>query len=1056
MKQALGIALAVLALALTGAAPTPAPGQVTVVVFAGAEGAPAAGVDVSVGTARGRTNGHGVARVMAPPGTWGLRLDGGAVGAVDAGPVPVVSGEVTEVLVTVRAGAAGPEVSVEAAVVGPIRQAGASADATDDRPRVALVGRVVRGDGRGRGQPIAGVRVFVRGDGAEARTDAQGRFRLWVPAGAWDLTLMHTSYGTQAVQGALAGSEAAEAEVLVEMTSTVGQLDEFVVTAPRLEGGAFAMMDERRRSGAVSDIIGAEQMSKSGDGDAASALKRATGVTVVGGKFVYVRGLGERYSSTLLNGSTLPSPDPERRVVPLDMFPADILESVVIQKTYSPDMPGEFGGGVVQLRTRTSPSAFEASASTSLGMLLGTSLERGLMAETGPLDFLGIDGGFRALPDEVQRASERSPLLQRDMFSTRGYTAEELERLGELMPNRWALERGVVPPNFGVSGTVGDAVTLAGRKAGYLLSLTYDNDWAQRSSEATIFTVGTGGKLEPAHRYRFDELTHTYTLAGALSAALELAPGHDLRLTTLVDRISDDSPRIYEGFNRDVATDIRVTRLQWIERMLVSSQLSGRHRLGAAPAADDEDDDAPATQLDWRYALAVATRAEPDRRQVRYDHEPSTGAWSLSDRPEGNRRIFSDLTDVNHDLGLDLSLPLSTWWDGVQGTLKVGAAAMLKDRTVDTRRYKYMQQGDLARGELLLRGPEELFVPQYIDPEGFQLTEVTLETDNYFADHLVLAGYLMADVAVTDTLRVVVGARVEHSAQGVSTFEPFNPNAKPIRADLTTTDLLPALTASWTLAEGHILRAGVSRTVSRPDFRELSPATFNDVTGGRQLFGNPELDRTLISSADLRWEWYPTQGDTLSVGAFYKHFDHPIEVIVVPSAQLSVTYANAATAHNLGLEVEARKTLGFMGDVHEALADAYVAANAAWIASNVELPAGQTIQTSKSRPLQGQSPYVLNLQLGWDDPDAGASATVLYNVFGPRIVEVGALGAPDVYEEPVHQLDLVLSHKLAGGFRLSFKARNLLDPEVLQTQGPEVTERITRGRAFSLGLSKKF
>jgi TonB-dependent receptor len=348
--------------------------------------------------------------------------------------------------------------------------------------------------------------------------------------------------------------------------------------------------------------------------------------------------------------------------------------------------------------------------------------------------------------------------------------------------------------------------------------------------------------------------------------------------------------------------------------------------------------------------------------------------------------------------------------------------------------------------------PEEIFVPGNINPGDFQFEEITRQTDNYLADQKVVGGYLMTDLPLGLGFRLVGGIRVEHSSQHVKTFELFNPDNEPVVSDLATTDLLPAAAVSWDFSEDMLVRLGAARTLSRPDFRELSPATFNDVTGGRQVYGNPELERAAINNLDLRWEWYLEAGESLSLGVFYKRFEQPIETIVVVSAQHSVTYENAEGADNLGIELEFRKGFGFLDKM---LQDFYLAGNATWVYSSIDLPE-EGIQTSSSRPLQGQSPYVLNFQLGYDNVESGTSVVVLYNVFGKRIAEVGALGAPDVYEQPFHQLDLVIKQDLGGGFSMGFKAKNLVDPGVRFTQGDQTTETFRRGRSFSLGLEKSF
>ncbi len=1004
------------------------------VVFEQQGGAPLQGVPVTVADQQEETDADGAFRLILPPGAHKVRLGSGAEVSV-----MIFSGQQTLVLVSLAEDGALGRVELET----PTEEA-AQASASDPRgdehlPSGRVLGRLENAE---TGAPVVGARVLVRGLKANSSTDEEGRFVLDLPVGLHDLTAIHPSFSTLVLPEVNVMVDA-DTQLNAEMTPSGVELEDFVVVAPRIEGSALDVIDERRTSAAVNDIIGADQMSRSGDSDAASALKRVTGVTVVGGRYAYVRGLGDRYSMTLLDGAVLPSPEPERRVVPLDLFPASALESILIQKTYTPDMPGEFGGGVVVLRTRGFPAGFEGKAGVSGTWRTRTTLVPSLRDPGGPWDFLGIDGGTRALPDAVARASNGEQLSERDRFSSRGYTAEQLEAFGEQMNNVWTPQRFSAPPGLGLSFEVGDFGTLGGKPAGYLLALGYDNAWARTAPRATFYKL-SDDELSFQHGYKFENLTNTVTLSGLLSAGIDLSPDHRLRWAFFMTRITDNEARRYNGFNSDVGTIIDVTRLRWVERTLLHQHLHGEHDF-ERPGAED-------WSLQWHYSYALAVRDEPDRREVRYDLEENTGEHLLSDRPEGNQRVFSLLVDHNHDLGVDVTWPMRLLGDGEQ--LKFGASMIHKSREVDTRRYKFLHKGPISGdSEIISQRPEDIFVADNIDGQGFQFGEITRPTDNYSATQLIMAGYAMAQLSPWEALTVLGGLRVEGSDQEVKTFELFNPESTPELASLQTFDLLPALTATWDLGESMKLRAAASRTVTRPDFRELSPATFNDVTGGRQIFGNKDLKRGTILHQDLRWEWYPRAGESMSISLFAKQFQDPIEKTVEVAAQHTITYTNALGASNLGLELELYKRLDF---IHEALLDLYASGNLTLVHSRIELDESSGIQTSNTRPLQGQAPYVLNLQLGVDNPDSGLRAAALYHITGPRISDVGALGAPDIIEEPVAVVDLVLSQRFGDGVKLSLKAKNLLDEPVRFTQGNRVTQVERRGRSFSAALSWAF
>jgi outer membrane receptor protein involved in Fe transport len=890
-------------------------------------------------------------------------------------------------------------------------------------------------------RPIEGARVFVRGLTEEVSTDKRGHFSMQVPAGLWDVSVIHSDYSTASKSGVEVAADG-ETEITVEMTPISVRLETFTVRIPRIEGGTISLLEQRQETSQVADVIGAEQFSKTGDSNAAAALGRVTGLTVVGGKYVYVRGLGERYSSSLLNGSMLPSPDPERRVVPLDLFPTSILESVVVQKTYSADMPAGFGGGVIRMQTRSFPDEFTAGVNVSLGYDTQTTLADGLGYRGGSWDWIGVDDGTRALPETVKDAAAKSPLKPAGRFSDQGYTPERLAEIGRSMPNNYSTSRDTVMPDMGVSGTIGDTAELADLDVGYLFALGYDREHSRQLWSENIYTMGIDSPDWKA-KYDLENLADTTELSGMFTGGVELDEHNTIKLTSVLSRITDDETRIYQGPLRDADTDLRLVRLRWLERQLLFEQIAGEHTL---PMLGD-------TKIDWRYGFGQARRDEPDRREYRYDYHDDIGAFAFSDRPDGNSRVWSDLVDNTHDLGLAVSVPFEVW-SSLEAKLKSGVDFFYKTREVSTRRFGFDARSPPPKQERTGPLEEQLSDEDINAQDGYVLGETTRPTDNYSANHLIAATYVLTELPLTDSLDLAAGVRLEQSTQQVNTFELFGDN-DPIVSETDTLDVLPSTSLTWRFVEDMQLRGAVARTVNRPDFRELSPGCYDSVIGGRQTCGNPNLERAQITHLDARWEWYPARGEAVSVGLFYKDFTRPIELVYVPSANPQVTYQNAQGATNLGVEFDVRKELDFLSDWTR---DFYVAGNLALIASEIRIDTSGQLDkdiklTNTVRPLHGQSPYVLNMQFGYENPDVGTTATFLYNVYGARITEVGANRLPDAYQEPMHRVDFTLSQTLSEQFELGFKANNLLDARVYSSVGQELTYEAYRGRAFSLKLS---
>ncbi len=1042
----------------TGAAE--ATGQLRVLVFIDA--VPAAGVSIELpNKVHAITGIDGSAVLVVPPGQipTNLVLPSALLPQAKAtqekitiplGVIDVVDSEETEVIVTLSPAGVVVTLDIETlpeeTAIRLRKQRLAKKNSA--LPKGSLQGRVVSGQQQ---TPVPAARVFVRGIAVETTTSVTGEFELTLPEGNYDIVVIHPKFTTANVsQVSVTANQTSELPITVEKATP--ELEELVVTAPHVEGGVASLVAERRSSSSVDDIIGAEEMSRSGDSNAAGALKRVTGITVVGGQYIYVRGMGERYSATLLNGQSVPSPEPERRVIPLDLFSTDVLQSVLIQKTPSPDTPAEFGGGIVQLRTKGFPEEFTLNASASAGMVSNATFLSKQTYRGGGLDFLGFDDGTRKLPQEIR---DKSPLREGNRFQD-GFTPEELAALGRLLPVNYNTYDKKVAPNSGLSFSLGDSLTLNNKPSGYLLTLSYDRDFGFREEENKRFIASDTavGGLELNNDFVIQDLQQTVSLSGIFVAGIQLSDTDEIKSTTLLLRVSDNQTSIVSGRSDDLGRDIRRSRLRFVERQLLAQQLTGTHNLPFLGGGT----------LDWRYAVSKAKRAEPDRREYFYaddsaDPDAPPADFQISARPAGNQRVWSDLADTVHDVGLDYTLPITlnagrenNKKQDKQATAKVGANMIFRSREYDTLRLTLRAPATLSNEDRRL-DPDDIWSLDNINAtNGWILEDTTQPTDAYTAEQQIQAGYAMGTFPIFNKLEVTAGARIERSRQTVNTFSPFNVTAVPLKAEIDNTDVLPSAFAKWQLTDNIVLRGGYGKTVSRPDFRELSESQFRDVVTATRFVGNPELQRGTIDNFDARLEYYFSQDELVSVSTFYKSFANPIEQIDLGGVDRSVSWDNAQSATNVGVEFEFRRRLGF---VSENLDPVFLSANIAVINSSVSLGDDTSgVSTSKERALQGQSPYVVNVQLGYDDPvESGVTAALVYNVVGRRIRDVGRLGTPDIFEEPLHQLDFVYSQRFGNGWRAKLSAKNLLDGEVTFSQGTKVARRFRRGRQFGASLA---
>jgi outer membrane receptor protein involved in Fe transport len=865
------------------------------------------------------------------------------------------------------------------------------------------------------------------------------------------VSVLHSGFNTVTRDGIKVMPDQAT-EFQVELTPTGTELPEFVVIEPYIAGSLASVLAERQEADTISDILSAEQISRGGDSDAAGALKRVAGLTLVGDGFVYVRGMGERYSSTTLNGMTIPSPDPTRRVVPLDLFPADILDSVLVQKTFSAWVPGEFGGGTIELRTVGIPETSFFSASAGLEYLSGTTFDDGLTYDGGGRDWTGYDDGARAFPDSMCEAlCDGTELILASRFRPGGFTHEEIEQFGEDLSGVWDIDREKLGPNGGASVSLGAVRDWNSVSAGFTASLLWDHAWENREEIRRSFAASNTGLAPVADLTRYVTYRDV-AFSGFFSGGLSWLDRHDIRFTNMLLRKSRDRTQVETGIADSPDQEILRRRLQWVENQLRVSQLEGNH---VFPGLDD-------FQVNWQLATAQASREEPNSRRYFYESD-NTGQLALSSRAESNSVSFASLEDESDSWNLEASHVFDL--SGRQTLrLRAGGGATARDRDSSLRRFSFQDVGPLSRDPELRRNLslEEILTDETIGRQGFQLRETTAGTDNYVATQDLQWLYANLDYEVGADWTLSLGYRQEDMFQRVETFELFSVDPVPVVGELESKDALPAAAVTWQFRPDMQLRLAWSETVNRPDFREMAAAPYEDPLLDEIIFGNPELEQALIENYDLRWEWYPTSSESISVAAFYKQFSDPIEKIIQPGTVNLSTLKNALGAENSGVELDFRVELGRW---HEAARDwfalrhipfdrLYLAGNLTWIDSEIELDPDDVVSnTNAVRPLEGQSPYVVNFQLGYDHPDSGLRATMLYNVFGERIVRVGQLGAPDIYEQPAHVLDFTLSLALADHWRLGFKAKNLLDTTFEYTQGPEVTRQYQKGRSFSVSLS---
>jgi len=916
--------------------------------------------------------------------------------------------------------------------------------------RGAIVGTLI--DAR-TGEPLLEARISIPGTPHATVTDLEGRFRLEVPPGTYELRYFEGTHqparttGLVVVAGetVMASARLLPLEGMVQETEIVAKAEQ-----SRLEGQLLA----RQRAAATGDVIGRAEIAKTPDSNAAEAAKRVVGANVVAGRFVYVRGLGERYTNSLLDMAPLPSPEPDRAAVPLDLFPVDVVDNITIVKTFTPDLPGDFVGGSVQIDTRSIPEEPIASISLSGGYNTRATFRDRYDYPGSRGDWLGYDSGLRQLPDAVPDSypltvgavtGDGSPL-----------TRDDLQGYGRLLNSsmRWRTD-AFTPPNHGLGLVLGNGWELPGdQHLGAVGSFGYGRSYLQRRGVVREFNG------DPTDLRGYSELVDYAVVEGEDSVrwgafgSVAYVPARDqeLQLVALHSQLADETTRVFDGYSAELDSQVFGARLKYASRGLDLGKLSGSHELRALNQA----------RLAWSAQISRATRDEPDTRDVGYTRRDLGDlVYRVNVDADSGRHFFSDLVENGIAGTLDYTQPLD-----LRRTvkLKAGGVVSLRHRDFESRRFNFFPRPGVSLGctlEAFGPGcPDQTFQPNAIDSGELRFEERTFASDQYRSELDVFAGYLMTDVRLAPALRLVAGERVEKTHQLIETkaFVPGNFDD----ARVESTDLLPSASLIFSASERTKLRSSATRTLARPQLRELAPFSFNDYYLGRTTTGNTELDLTRVTNLDLRLEHFPTLREVVAVSLFYKRFTDPIEPVLRPatgSGGVMNTYQNTPGAWVVGVELESRKELAFLA---AALEDVSAVANLTLTRSRIELEqTGAGTITNLERPLVNQAPWVVNVALDYDNEDSGTRARFSYNVAGPSIVEVGAVGIDDAYQQPQHLIDLTASQLVAHHLTLKAGVEDLLDSETLVTQGRRagsgnVRERFRDGAVVFAGASYAF
>ena len=919
----------------------------------------------------------------------------------------------------------------------------------------SIVGKVTdkkTGDG------VIGATVIVTGTVQAAPVDVEGNYELKLDPGTYNITMTYIGYKPLTFPGVAvtAGNKTTLNGVMEESATS---LKDVVVTGQKQTGTEVALIQDLKKSEVVVSGMSSDQIVKSLDRDAAEVVKRIPGVTIQNNNFIVIRGLAERYNTVLLNDALTPSAEVDTRSFSFDILPSSVIDRVLIFKSGAPELPGEMGGGVVKVYTKNSVLEKSGALTVSGWARSNTTFEKGYQESShSNTDWLGYDNGQRNLPSIAPAVIDRT--LQ----------GESLQQVGQSLRNEWTPRLLTARPDLRVSLGLNNRFNLGNTQLSNVTSVSYANTREQYDVERNRYQF-----FDPETKIALPQRLYN-DLRSLTSARLGVIHNWQARL--------NDNNRIeFRNFLNQYGTDEVVRRtgisyeqggpgegveldnyaLHYQSRTIYSGQLQGTHDVGTNRN----------TTLTWAGGYNYVFRDEPDYRRFRsIRQEGDTGPFQVVVTNNGTQydasRYYSNLKENTY-------MASGQWERRFTGRdttkvnqykLRLGFYAEDKKRDYNSRYFSYVRNEDGPFDRTLLQLPaDQLFSAEYLRPRGLRLQEGTLPEDRYSASNTLVAGYLSGVAPISDKFSVSGGLRLEYNRKALNPGNGADYEEK-------RTIPMPSFNATYNFNERSLLRLGGSVTVNRPEFREVANYVYYDFANDFYIRGNDSLKTATIYNADLRYEFYPSRSEVLSVGVFYKAFRDAIEQTTqsVSGTDLYLTYQNAKKAYDVGVELEARKSFIDLSE-SKFLQRISLVLNASFIRSRVKLAdtdANRNFALS-DRPLQGQSPYVVNTGVFYQDDDHRLQVSAQYNVIGPRITFVGDRNQNySVFELPRNVVDLAVTKGLGQHFDLRLGIQDLLNQRLRQYYDfdrngkiDQKTEKgsfgsFRRGSYSTVGLTYKF
>ncbi len=908
------------------------------------------------------------------------------------------------------------------------------------------------------GLTLMSVNILVEDLAKGTATDLDGNYSIDLPAGKYKIRYKFISFADQVVSDVEV--KAGEVTIVdVRLKDENEKLKEFVVTAKLNNNNETALLTMQKKSANVMDGVSSQTISKKGDGNAAAAVQRVTGVSVERGKYVYVRGLGDRYTKTLLNGMEIPGLDPDRNNVQMDIFPTNLIDNLVVYKSFTPNLPGDFTGGVVDITTKSFPDQKTIKLNGSLGYNTQTHFQNNFSTyQGGSTDFLGFDDGTRGLKfskeQKIPDPTQNNPLTTE---LTKSFDPE--------------MAVSTKAPIFdrSVSFSYGNQTNHETYDEGLIFNLNYQNNFQlNENSEFNEYKKDPDQGVNDLVKFRTsigNTGVETATWSALVGKSYKFKKNKYSINALHIQNSEKTAARLTQQNFESNPSIVLKDNLTFNQRSISNLNLQGKHSLKK-------------WEIDWKVSPTYSIINDPDIRTTAFELDPTTNAYELNKSVGADiTRIYRYLNEVNVGARMDFTYDFKAWKER-DSKLKFGVYNTYKQRSFEIISYIFDIEKKMPYATF---DPDMFFEDSFIwtveSDSGLYASGQQEPANTFTSSQNIFAGYVMNELLVTDKLKAIYGVRMESI---LFKYTGTN-NAQTVIFDDSTVlqeiNFLPAVNLIYKLTDEMNLRGSYSGTLARPSFKEKSISQIYDPLQDRRYNGNIDLVQTTIQNVDLRWEMFANKNQMISVSGFYKHFTNPIEIVSFDVAPNEIKPINAGVATVSGGEIEVRRNIAFINNEDKNLS---LGANFTYVQSRIDMTkvlidkgiekvteielrrqnarTGEII--NQYRPMYGQSPYIINASLNYSEVKSGINANISYNVQGKRLAVVGIGNLPDVYEQPFHNLSLKVSKKFGKNnkWAANLNCQNLLGDtrerlyESYNTQS-EVYDRFIPGRSFSLGIA---